>query len=505
MSVESTPAPGSSGSIPGASAADPPGQAGLDGALVRGLAWTGSVKWASQVVTWASTLIVARILSPEDYGLVSMASVYLGVVTLLSEFGLGAAVVMLRTLDDDQIAQMNGFAVLMGLGSLLVSIGAAYPLGAFFRAPQLPAVVIAMSTVFVITSFRVVPGALLQRDLRFKDLAINDGVRALLLALAMVTFAALGFGYWTLVLGALLSSALTTVLILRLRRHGFAWPRVQSIRHAMVFSGDVVVSRIAWYLYANADFLVAGRVLGKGPLGGYSVAWTLASVPVEKVSSLVIGVTPAVFSAVQDDLAALRRYLLTLTQGIALITFPAAVGLSLVADDFVHVVLTAKWEGAIIPLRVLALYATLRSVSPLFTPVLNAIGETRFAMWNNVLALLVLPTAFYFGSHWGTPGIALAWMIGHPPIVALLARRVFRRIELPAIRYLGALWPAVSGALAITLAVFAMRAIMPDSATAALRLAVEVAAGASAYAAILLVFHRERLNSFRRMLARIRR
>ncbi len=148
----------------------------LDVALVRGIAWTGGVKWMSQVASWGSTLIVARLLSPEDYGLVGMATVYLGLVTMLSEFGIGAAVVRLRTLTHDQIAQINTLSVAFGLSAFALSWIAAGPLAAFFDAPQLQGVVLAMSATFIITSFRTVPYLLLRRDLTFKRLAFVDDI-----------------------------------------------------------------------------------------------------------------------------------------------------------------------------------------------------------------------------------------------------------------------------------------------------------------------------------------
>src|SRR2546425_8629430 len=112
----------------------------------------------------------------------------------------------------------------------------------------------------------------------------------------------------------------------------------------MTFSRHIIVGRLAWYVYSNADFLVAGRILGKVALGLYEVGWNLANVPIEKITSLVGQVTPAVFSAVQRDHAALRRYLLRVTEGLALITFPASLGLALVAPDFVLLTLGRSEE-----------------------------------------------------------------------------------------------------------------------------------------------------------------
>jgi PST family polysaccharide transporter len=476
-------------------------RARLDGTLVHGLAWTGVVRWSSHILTWAATILVARILAPEDFGLWAMAGVYFGVVNLLTEFGLGASVIMLRDLTDEQVAQINAFALLMGTGALAVSFAMAWPLAAFFRAPQLVPVILVMAVVFPITAFRIVPAALLQKELRFKALALVDGARVLTQSLALVTFALLGLRYWALVLAALVSQSVWTALAVGLRRHRFALPRLHAIREAITFSVHVIVARLSWYLYSHADFLVAGRVLGKAQLGAYSMAWSLANVPIEKVSTLVNSVTPGFFSAVQKDRAGLQRYLLTLTEGIALIVFPAALGLALVADDFVTVVLGAHWEGAVVPLRLLAAYATIRAISPLLMPLLNAIGETRLFMWNNILGLLLLPPAFLIGSRWGTGGIAAAWIVVHPFLLLVLYARTFRRIGLRPLRYFAALWPALSAALAMTAAVLAARALLPPAAPRVLDLAAEVGAGALAYITVLFAFHRHRVDAFRRAIA----
>src|SRR6266851_346549 len=132
----------------------------LDVSLVRGIAWTGAAKWSSQVLAWASTLVVARILTPDDYGLVSMASVYLGVLMLVSEFGLGSAVVTLRDLTEEQIAQLNGLSVCLGLVGFAISCAVAIPLGRFFGSPGLPRVIVVMSMGVMVTSFQSIPYSL---------------------------------------------------------------------------------------------------------------------------------------------------------------------------------------------------------------------------------------------------------------------------------------------------------------------------------------------------------
>jgi O-antigen/teichoic acid export membrane protein len=478
----------------------------LDHALLHGVAWTAAAKWAAQALTWASWLIVARLLTPEDYGLVGMAAIYLGLITLLSEFGLGTAVLAVRELRVEQINQLNGLAVLLGLASMLASCIVAIPLGRFFHAPQLPLVVVAMSTTFVITSFKTVPLALLQRDLRFKALALIDLSQALVLAISMVGFAVAGFRYWTLVCGAVLGALFSTGAILRLRHARFAWPRPKSLQHAMTLSSDLVIARLCWYASANADFLVAGRILGKAALGFYNVAWTLASIPVDKVAALVGQVTPAFFSAVQTDPAAVRRYLLRITEGISLITFPVSVGVALVARDFVLVVLGSKWEATIAPLQLLAAYAAFRSITPLLHHVLFTVRDSRFVKWNMVAAAVLMPTGFYVsGQRWGTVGLAMAWVVVDPLIMFPSYWRVFSKIELSPKAYVVALWPALSGTALMAAVVLAVGAVSGSEWTAGLRLAAQIGAGVISYGLACLVLHRERFEAFRELVMPARR
>jgi PST family polysaccharide transporter len=473
----------------------------LDSVLVRGIAWTGGIRWTSHLLTWAGTLLVARLLSPGDFGVWAMAGVYLGVVNLLSEFGLAASVVALPRLTRGQISQIAGFALAMGIAACLLSCILAWPLAFFFRTPALAPVIVAMSITFVIASIRSVPLASLQKAFRFKPLAVIDGIRVIIHTAAIVTFAFLGLRYWSLVLGALVSETIWTLMVAWLQRPSIARPRTDSIQEAIRFSMNVGVSRLCWYLYSNADFMVAGRLLGQAPLGAYSLGWSMASVPVDKVSSLVLSVTPALFSAVSENLADLRRYVLTLTEGISLIAFPASVGLVLTANDFVAVALGSHWESAVLPLQILAAYMFVRCTSPLLVPVLNVLGQARIVTVNNVLTLLILPPAFVVGSRWGTAGIAAAWLVAHPIPLAILYVRTFRRMELSASSYLRSLWPALSSTAGMAFAVLLTRLLNAHStAPQSMRLVVEIVVGAASYLAILLIFHRDRVGAFRRVL-----
>jgi len=478
----------------------------LDRSLVHGIAWTAGLKWFTQVLSWASTLIVANILTPGDYGLVGMATVYLGLVQLVNEFGLGAAILQRRDLTEDQIARLGGLSILLGMFFCLLSIALAWPIASFFGEPAVRWIVVVLSVTFVTSAFQSLPRALMQRDLEYRRLAWLDGIEAIALTAGTLVLALLGFRYWALVLGGVLGRFVCTVAVLYWRRHRLAWPRqFRTILGEVTFGSHIVVSRLAWYAYTNADTAIVGRVLGKVALGAYNLGWTIASIPVERISGMVARVTPGIFSAVQHDLPALRRYVLGLSEIMALVTFPVSVGIALVAPDFVIVALGEKWRPAIVPLQLLALFGGFRSITALLPQVLVVLGQSRRSMQFSLIAAVVLPIAFWIGSRWGAAGVAGAWIVGYP-LVAIPSyfRSAFRAIDLRTTAYLRALWPAGSATGVMAAAVAGVGLWLPEATSPKIRLFLLVTVGAVAYAGVLLVAHRRRLQDYLALWRRIR-
>lgn len=472
--------------------------------FLRGLAWTAAGRWPAQVITWGSTLIIVRLLSPADFGIVGMATVYLGLITLLSEFGVGDAVVYLRDLTRDQIAQVNTVSVILGIAAFAISCAMAPALAWFFRTPDLVWVVVAMGVGFVISAFQVVPGGLLQKEKSFKVLSFIDVCRVVTRSLSTLLFAFFGFRYWSLVIGGLLGGIVSVLLTLRWRRESFARPKLRSIRRALEFSRDIIITRLSWYAYSNADFVVAGRVLGQVPLGAYSVARNLSSAPIEKITDLMNRVTPAFFSEIQNDPAMLRKYLRNLTEGISVITFPAMLGLALVSKEIVPLVLGAKWLPAVVPLELLALYGLMRSITIELGQSLLAIDVRWWSRYMPLFAV-VFPTAFFIGSHWGTAGIAAGWVCLYPLMYIPIYRHVFRLIEMKPREYFRALWPALSSCLAMTVVVIMVRLALPAQLEDWLHLGAEVLAGAACYTFALRMLHRDRYNALLRTLRSVAR
>jgi teichuronic acid exporter len=176
--------------------------------------------------------------------------------------------------------------------------------------------------------------------------------------------------------------------------------------------------------------------------------------------------------------------MLTLLEGIGLITLPLSIGMGLVSREFVLVFLGKKWESAIGPLMFLAFYASIRSLSPIIWAVLNVVGDSAYGMWSSIIMAVVLPAAFIIGSHWGNAGIAAAWMIGFPIVAIPVTARVFKKVELPWKEFFRVLSPSITGCLMMTAAILALKDILPPHYSLPVRLALLVLSGAVAYIGI---------------------
>lgn len=464
-----------------------------DRSLLRSLAWSAAGDWGTQIFTWAATLQIMRMVAPRDYGIVAMAGILMPYMGQLTGLGFPRAVVALRNLTADQIAQMNTLSLLSATSLFLLGVAIAKPFAAFFHTPALAPVFIVACAGLIMSALVAVPTATLGKELRFRLLSILGIVCALVTALGTLLLAWLGLGYWALILGGLAASFIKIAVIERIRPTRLAWPRFSSLREPLRFGWQVSISLMALNSYQCLDNFVAGRVLGAAALGFYGMAWELANVPIDKIASLITTVIPAYLSAVQDRPEALRRYLRGLTEVIALGTFPGTIGLSLVAPEFVPAVFGHKWDGMIAPLQVLSFYAAFRSIMALLPKVLWSIGRARFVMSNDLAALVLMPIAFYIGSHRGTVGIAWSWVVAYPFVVVPLYYQTFKAIGMKLGDYLRALVPASTGIIVMIPVVEWVRHRLATTGPLLARLALEVFAGALVYFATVWLLHKDRV------------
>jgi len=257
------------------------------------------------------------ISTPHDYGIVALAGLVLGLLTILNDFGLDLAVVAYRELTESQMAQLHVLAVVVGSAAVALSCAAAFVLAHPLGAPELPAVTAALSTVLFVASLRTVAIGRLKKEFRFARLAVAETVASLSTSACTIVLALAGLQYGALVLGQVVGQMLLTVVVLSWVPPRFAWPRLTALREVLTFSRAILVGRLAWYVQTRSDVAVIGTLLGGPALGIYSMADSLARLSVEKIGALLSQVTPAFMATHQGGRDALKRLTLTLTETFA--------------------------------------------------------------------------------------------------------------------------------------------------------------------------------------------
>ncbi len=467
----------------------------LDRTLVHGMTWTAGIKVATIAVSWACTIMLARILSPQDYGIFTMATVYVGLTSMVTDFGLGAAIIALPELNEKLAAQLHTMASVVGGVAFAISCMAAVPVSRFFKTPGLAPVIVVVSTVLIFDSLRMVPTARLGRQLRLKDLALLDGSKAFIALIFALPLALLGAQYWTLVVGNVVAAFVVTTFVLARIPQRFARPSFRELKSTLAYSSHFLTNQLAWYGYSNADFIVAGRILGKLALGQYNLAWMIVCAPGDKILSIFGRVMPMVLSNVQRDAQALRRYFLLFTEVLGILIIPASVGLALVARDFVVLVFGAKWAAAVVPLQLLSFYMAIHVVAAPTDHLLQSTGQASFPARCRFVMLVILPTAFYLsGTRWGTSGIAAIWILVYPLLLIPMFARTFRRLGISVRDYSATVGPTLLSAGVMVLVVFAVRAVAPGEWPLSSRFALQVSSGAAAFILAVLFIQRRRLG-----------
>ena len=483
---------------PADAAAPPHGDAPseLDRSFARSVAWSGAGRWLTQLISWPATIIIARMLSPEDYGLVVLVRVYTNFIAMLSEAGLGGIVTISPEMDENRAGQLHTLSMGLGLAAVAVSCAAAFPLAAIYKNPEMRLVVFALSALFIIEAAGVVPNGLLRREFRYKTLAVADWARSLTDLAVELVLASLGFGYWTLVLGYIAGSVAWQAVVQLSRRVRFRRVHLPDVRVTLRMMGDMLAQTVASFFVGNSDVMIGARLVGNAAMGAYTFGAQLASIPHAKVISLIANVTPSLFREVRSDLPLFRRYILLITLGLNVVVLPAFVGIALVADDFTSVVLGAKWAGLVVPLQFLALKTGVQALLTVLPQVLWATDNGRTVTRLGMLNVVMFPLLFFlFGREWGINGLAAAWMTGSTIAALPLARRALAVVDLPAREFARSLWPSVSGTLLMAAAVLAAQQLAGSAGWSPLaRLALSVITGAATYAASIALFHRQQVQ-----------
>jgi O-antigen/teichoic acid export membrane protein len=245
------------------------------------------------------------------------------------------------------------------------------------------------------------------------------------------------------------------------------------------------------------DIIIGGRYLGVNLLGLYSVALSIASIPLDKVLPAVTQVSFAAFSRIQGERERVVRNLVRGVHLVSLLAFPVFFGIAAVSPDFVPLVLGEKWLEIVPLLQLLCLVLPLKGIASLMAPALYAIGRPGVNVGNTIMVLIAMTVAFAIGVNYGVIGMAGAWVAAYPLVFCIAAARSLRAIGVPLREFIGAITMPAAAAAVMCGAVLGIRTILPDHMQLWLRLAITIVAGIGVYLTLLLPYRDRALAQLR--------
>jgi O-antigen/teichoic acid export membrane protein len=446
--------------------------------------------------------VLARLLSPEHYGVVAMASVFIGLVNQTNIVGLGHALVRMEKVSPEAEALTFTYALISGLSIYaIVFTGAPYA-AAFYHEPRVTSLLRVMALGIVLRSLYIVPYSLLRRELNMRRQSIvrvlgslGDSVSTLILAWS-------GFGVWALALGPLVSHIIQAIglAIAHPWRFGFRLRGPES-RELIRFAVGVDASFLLWYWYVSSDSLIIGRVLGGAALGIFTMAMNVSKLSWNKLWLTLNPLLLPLYAEARGAPGELGRIFLRVSHWVALIIFPASFGVMVVAPEAVTTLLSKQWLDAVVPLQWLSLLGPSRALTALMSPVLLAVGKVRLEVLFSFACGIVMPAAFLFGvQHQGVPGVAAAWAIVFPVVAAfVLLRPVLRALDLRVAEYVRAIGTPLAASAAMAAVAFGVGSLfsLPPLVT----LVLKILAGGACYVGLIVWFEGNPYPELRRLFA----
>ncbi len=420
---------------PTAALAGPPerdsgaGAGSMTGRVTRGISWSAMSSVTTQASRAVTAIILARLLTPEEFGLAAIVLIFSGLALVFTDVALGAGLVQRSRITEQDRSTVFWTSCAIGGGLTVLGVALSWPVAGFFGEPDLQMLLAVFSLTFLVNGLATTQATLLQRALDFRSLEIRVIASTLVGMVTAVVVAAAGGGAWAIVAQSLASTTLSTLLLWsfsRWRPHRVFSTR--SLRELGAFGLGIFGARVTWFVNQNVDTVLIGRFLGSGPLGLYAIAFNLILFPVSRIAQPIEAVMFPAMSRIQDEPERFARGWLRGSRLVMALALPAMLGMIVVAPEFVTVILGDKWESAVPVLQLLAMVGVMQAVQQFSALSLQARGRAATILVFTVIAFAANVIAFVVGLPFGITGVAAAYLVSTAvvflPFLLVCAREV---------------------------------------------------------------------------------
>ncbi|RUX62327.1 lipopolysaccharide biosynthesis protein [Mesorhizobium sp. M7A.F.Ca.US.014.04.1.1] len=354
--------------------------------------------------------ILARLLSPDDFGLVAMVVALTGIFDVFTTAGLSSATIQKHEISFDQVSALFWINILVGVFLALLCAASAYTISAFYHEPRLLRIAIAVAPAFLLNAAGVQHAALIERDLRYVTLSAIETGALCVGILSGVLLALRGYGYWALIAPTLISPAINSLGCWIATGWIPGWPRRgANIRSLLHFGGIVTLNNLVVYIGYNVEKVLLGRLWGAASLGLYTRAFQLIGIPTATINSAVGAVLFSALSRMQHDPARLRNFYLKGYSIVIAVTVPITMFSFLFAHEIITVVLGSQWTGAATIFRLLTpTILVFGIINPTYWLLISTGKQKRSLYLAFAIAPLVI-TSYCAGISFGPEGVALSY------------------------------------------------------------------------------------------------
>ena len=379
-----------------------------------------AVSLGVQLLKVVSMVVLARLLEPDDFGLVSLAAVLIGATELFSGMGMGSAVIASK--EESSKAAYHGvrITVVTGIVFMFLAIAVAPIVAQWFGNTQLRAVIQWMSVLILFQTLSIVPNAVLMKEMMFGRLVIPRTLSPLSNVVVAIAMAYGGYGFWSLVAGQIVGGVVGLASSLAVCPSvGWLKPQKWDIsltKELSRFGLTNMGTGIVQYVYNQGDYVVVGKVLGMTPLGFYTQAYNLANLPVNTISRVANTVLFPAYARIRDDANRLAGAFLESFRMVSVLSVPMAVGLLILAPDLVIFLIGEKWRNSIPILQAFSILSLVRPLSGTTSPLFLAVNRPGYNFRTAVIQCVTMFSLIWPFLRWGAPGVALgvvtAFVIG---------------------------------------------------------------------------------------------
>lgn len=382
---------------------------------VSGVKWGGVSMGVTTGLQFVTLAVLARLLSPSDFGLMGMIMVVIGFAQLFADMGISNAIIYRQDATREELSSLYWLNIMAGIVIFVVVCGASPLITAFYHEPRLSNLIYLSSLIFLITPFGQQFQILLQKELKFDQLAKIEIMASFANSVSAITLAILGMGVFSLIWGQLTGTSLRALLLSCVgwknwRPHlHFA---TQDLKRYISFGLYQMGEKAVNYFNSNLDYLLIGSMLGAKALGYYTLAYNLILKPLSAINPIITRVAFPVFLKVQNNTEKLKKGYLKVLQLLSTVNFPMMAGLAVVAPIAVPVVFGEQWLPSIILIQILTIVGLLRSTANPVGPLLLSKGRADLGFkWNLALTITQVPGLYLGAKLGGTVGVAIAFTI----------------------------------------------------------------------------------------------